>query len=65
MLDFISGFMRGMYPAAKSEEKRLFSQDTWYAGLHAHSNFSSRVSLTELKCRPKVLRQASSRNEKK
>ena len=56
MLDSISGFMRGMTPAAKSEEKRLFSQDTWYAGLHAHSNFSSRVSLTELKCRPKVLR---------
>ena len=62
MLDFIRGFMRGMPPAAKSEEKR---QDTWYAGLHAHSNFSSPVSLTELKCRPKVLRQASSRNEKK
>lgn len=65
MLDSISGFMRGMSLAAKSEGKRLFSEDTWYAGLHAHSKFSSRVSFTELKCRPKVLRQASSRNEKK
>ena len=29
MLDSINGFMSGTSPAAKSEEKRLFSQDTW------------------------------------